>query len=98
MSQELYDAERTATHPLWPSEMIDRYRRGGVSREDLMAYLASFPYVPPTPTYDPAYEPVQPGEFFSVSMALSSQEYAELYARMHPEPGASAQCNDPRPD
>lgn len=78
-----YEAERPSTHPFWPREMIDRHRAGEVSRNDLMEYLATFPYVPRQPSEDPGYEVPHPGEFGNVSFALNRDEYAELYDRIH---------------
>lgn len=89
MSMAQHDAERPETHPVWPSEMIDQYRRGQVSRTHLMEYLRSYPYVDREPTDDPAYTLCHPGEFGAVAFGLTLEEYAELFALMHSEHSAT---------
>ena len=81
-------ADRPATHPLWPAEIIDLYAAGLLPRNEVLSYLATYPYIDPAPTDDPAYAVTQPGEFGEVAAAhwndkLSDADYADLYALMH---------------
>ena len=81
-------ADRPATHPLWPAEVIDLYAAGLLPRDEVLSYLASYPYIDPAPTDDPAYTVTQPGEFGEVAAAhwsgkLSEADYADLYDLLH---------------
>ena len=81
-------ADRPTTHPLWPAEIIDLYAAGLLPRDEVLSYLASYPYIDPALTDDPAYTVTQPGEFGEVAAAhwsgkLSEADYADLYDLLH---------------
>ena len=74
--------------PLWPAEVIDLYAAGLLPRDEVLSYLATYPYIDPEPTDDPAYTVTQPGEFGEVAAAnwsgkLSDADYADLYDLLH---------------
>jgi len=93
VSQRIKDAraalaQRPEGHPLWPAEAIALYDGGIWSREELLHYLADFPYEPRQPSEDPAYETISPGQFANITRAvgrgqLTRQDYADLYDLLH---------------
>ncbi|MBB4734794.1 hypothetical protein HDA30_000302 [Micrococcus cohnii] len=79
--------EGVAGTPL-PEEAIDHYVSGRVGRDELLDYLAAYPYVKPEPSDDPEYDMLDPQEFGVVVLAvdtgkLTESDYADLYARRH---------------
>lgn len=95
VSQRIKDAraalaQRPEGHPLWPADAIALYDSGIWSREELLDYLADFPYEPRRPSEDPAYETTHPGQFANITRAvgrgqLTRQDYADLYDLIHDE-------------
>lgn len=81
-------AQRPLTHPLWPAEVISLYDVGVVDRDELLDYLATFPYEQSPISEDPAYETTGPAEFATITQAvdlrrLTRQDYAELHDHIH---------------